>query len=291
MSNLEAVSTGIAGCTRCEGVGVQVLGTGQHAQAEVCECVTKCTPRQTLLEGCDGLGSRTVRVDGVLRTGRCRCNMLPDRARLFSDAGIPTRHARSTFASFRHDPVELPGIAPAYHASLSWVEDHLPGQESRGLVLHGDVGVGKTHLLVAIVRALTLHHGVRARFIEFSHLLSQIKAGFDAGKGESQVLGPLVRVPVLAIDELGKGRGSDWEVTIIDTLISQRYNAMRTTLATTNYMPVAATGTSAPNLAGFSSGPALVDRVGERVFSRLREMCQFVPVRGEDYRNPRRMAH
>ena len=292
MKNLDSVSTGVAGCPHCDGVGVRVAGSDQLARAEVCSCVVRCAPGKPVMEGCDGYGTRRVRIDGVMRTGRCRCMILPDRARLFTDAGVPARHARSTFTNFRHDPVDFPGIAPAYHASLSWVEEHVPGHETRGLVLHGDVGVGKTHLLVAIVRALTLQQGVRARFVEFSHLLAQIKAGFDSGKGESQVLGPLVQVPVLAIDELGKGRGTDWEVTIIDTLISQRYNAMRTTLATTNYSPAASTGTSSPNLAGFGSGPALIDRVGVRVFSRLREMCQFVPVRGDDFRsNPRRIAY
>ena len=59
--------------------------------------------------------------------------------------------------------------------------------------------------------------------------------------------------------------------------------AGRTILATTNYAPVASTGVAAPD---FSTGvrPALVDRVGDRVYSRLQEMCHMVHMDGADYR-------
>ena len=49
------------------------------------------------------------------------------------------------------------------------------------------------------------------------------------------IIGPLSEVDVLAIDELGKGRGSPFELDTMDELIARRYNAGRTTLFATNY--------------------------------------------------------
>ena len=79
------------------------------------------------------------------------------------------------------------------------------------------------------------------------------------------------------------------EGTIVDELVSRRYNAAATILATTNYEPRPATGRAANNFAQASdSAPSLVDRIGDRVYSRLRETCDFVPCVGPDYRELRR---
>ena len=208
--------------------------------------------------------------------------MLPDRVELFNRAGIPARHANSSFVSF--EPDQNPGVQMGYRLCQGWVGDYQPGQENRGLILYGGVGRGKTHLLVSMLRVLIMDHGVEARFVEFSHLLSQLKEGYDAGTGEATTLLPLVRVPVLAIDELGKGRGSDWELGIIDQLVSHRYNALGTILASTNYEPNLATGLGPANLTKPEQAQSLGDRVGDRVLSRLKEMCAFLRLRGDDFR-------
>jgi len=166
----------------------------------------------------------------------------------------------------------------------SYLSRYKPGDVNLGLVLWGDVGRGKTHLLVAMLRELIFQHGVTARFAEFSHLLSDIKAGFDRKEAISSLLDPLVTVDVLAIDELGKGRNTEFELQIIDELISRRYNASRTILATTNYPPGPSQGRGTGDLVA-ESLPALVDRVGDRVYSRLTEICDFCQLRGEDYRS------
>jgi len=154
---------------------------------------------------------------------------------------------------------------------------------SRGLVLYGSVGRGKTHLLTAMLRSLVLEHGVSARFVEFSHLLADLKSSFGRGGGANNLIEPLVRVDVLGIDELGKGRNTAFEGTVLDELISRRYNAGRTIIATTNYEPGPSSGLSVPDLA-LNKRPALVDRIGDRVYSRLNEMCDMIPVQGCDYR-------
>ena len=170
-----------------------------------------------------------------------------------------------------------------------FLENYQAGHENRGLVLHGAVGRGKTHLLVALVRDLIFRYGITARFIEFSHLVGDLKAGFDVGRGTHSLLDPLVRVDVLAVDELGKGRNTEFEGTVVDELVSRRYNSAGTILATTNYRPGQATGHGVGNLAQpKKTEPMLTDRVGDRVYSRLREMCDFVECKGDDWRETHR---
>ena len=267
-------------CPRCHGLGYVVEPTTPHAQAALCDCVPACA-------SCGGTGQRRIERGGRVLVGRCRCRMLPDRIELFNRACIPARHAGSSFLSFRTDA--NPGVSGGHITCQQWVRSFRPGEENKGLILYGDVGRGKTHLMVAVLRELILERGVEARFVEFSHLLSELKEGYDLGTGEATTLTPLVRVPVLAVDELGKGRGTEWELGIIDQLVSHRYNTLGTVIGTTNYEPNPATGRPEPNLAQPELTPSLGDRVGERVLSRLREMCNFMRLRGSDYREIARL--
>jgi DNA replication protein DnaC len=206
------------------------------------------------------------------------------RARLaqFDALQIPARMAdteRSTFQPVGKEAMQL------LSASSQWMDAFDPATRDQGLILYGDVGRGKTHILVGLLRELVMQHGVHARFIEFSHLLNELKHGFDKGEGASQRIEPLIAADVLGIDELGKGRATEFEMAVVDELVTRRYNAGRTILATTNYYPGPPTGRHAANLADAAgTQPRLADRVGERVYSRLRETCSFVHVGGDDFR-------
>lgn len=262
-------------CTACGGSGYVVRRGAAWAEAVVCSCVPEC-------DLCGGSGRRYVEGKEGVRVGRCRCRILPDRVELFNQARIPARHAGSSFETFRTD--RNPAARHVHEWCVNWTDGYRPDQENCGVILSGGVGRGKTHLMVAMLRRLVMDRGVAVRFVEFSHLLSALKAGFDEGVGEATTLKPLVEVPVLALDELGKGRASEWELTIADALVSHRYNALATTLGTTNYRPISPTGLVETNLSRPDLEPSLGDRVGGRVFSRLKEMCQFLVVGGEDYR-------
>jgi DNA replication protein DnaC len=108
-----------------------------------------------------------------------------------------------------------------------------------------------------------------------------------------EIIGPLASVPVLAIDELGKERGTEWERSMLDELISRRYNGGLTTLFATNYpltpqavptQPGRIVRTASPEFQRDAEMMSLEERVGQRVFSRLSEMCAFVRIDGPDSR-------
>jgi DNA replication protein DnaC len=260
-------------CAKCKGSFIVVRPKGTVAVATLCTCIPDC-------ERCRGTGKVLVTSDGAERIARCKCRMLPDRIAMFNKAGIPARHAHASFESFNKD---LGGTMPGFLSTYKWSHGYRPGEPVRGLVLHGEVGRGKTHLLVAMVRQLIMEHGVQVRFVEFSHLLAELKRGFEEGRGQGGLLAHLTEMEILAIDELGKGRNTEWERTIVDELVSQRYNGMKTLLATTNFCPGGPTGLEG-NLSLGGAKQSLSDRVGPRVYSRLTEMAEFVDVAGEDFR-------
>jgi len=220
----------------------------------------------------------------------CDCKKLQRRLSLFNAANIGVRYQKATLKSFTATTSEQQ-MARNMAEDFTLMYPKVRG----GLVFWGPVGTGKTHLVVGIFRELTLRKGVGCRFIDYGNLLQDLKRSYSSHQGDSAVMLPLVNVDLLVIDELGKGRGTEWEESVLDDLISRRYNANRITLCTTNFEPWTAQEQRAQSAnpayqsrAGMSlqdSGrPTLRDRIGERIFSRLCEMCEFVQVSGSDYR-------
>ena len=101
------------------------------------------------------------------------------------------------------------------------------------------------------------------------------------------MLRPVFEAEVLVLDELGTAKPSDWVWDTVAHILNTRYNDQRTTIITTNYANAAPLGTgSEPNgsLRIAMRDETLGDRIGERMRSRLQEMCAVVDMHGEDYR-------
>ncbi len=171
-----------------------------------------------------------------------------------------------------------------------------PASEETGLLLMGPCGVGKTHLAVAALRQLMLR-GHRVRFYDYRELLKDIQASYnpDHPVSEMSVLEPVLEAEVLLLDDLGASKPSPWALETISHILNKRYNDKRVTLLTTNYLDDVETS---PTPARLPSGQTiaaareetLTDRMGQRVRSRLYEMCRTVEISSPDYRREIRQA-
>ncbi len=283
-------SSADSACPECGGSGCvveQILGA--TARARRCACQAAC-PR------CGETGYTLVPQGASMVAQVCSCRHVDERIALFNQVGIPAAVARASFESFKS---WSPDHARARAVAEDFARKFRRDAPTKGYLLYGRPGAGKTHLLVATLRWLALEKGVAGRYVEFMLLLSEIKAGFDANRSHMEILRPLLSVPVLAIDELGKERGTEWERSMLDELISRRFNSGLATLFATNYFlepraPAEEPGrvhTRSREFQRDAESMTLAQRMGDRIYSRLNEMCSFVKLDpGHDLRKDRHGA-
>ncbi len=89
---------------------------------------------------------------------------------------------------------------------------------------------------------------------------------------------------MLVLDELGAAKPTDWVWDTVAHILNTRYNDRRTTIITTNYTNLPPGGSELSAARAAVREETLGDRIGERMRSRLQEMCVVVEMRGEDFR-------
>ncbi|MBA2341386.1 MAG: ATP-binding protein [Pyrinomonadaceae bacterium] len=229
----------------------------------------RAAPEPNLCPHCFGTGMEIVAGKGARR---CRCRVQKTQADLLEAARIPRRYDHCSLQNFYN----VKGNQTIWRAigETQTLLREFPAVE-RGLIFMGPVGVGKTHLSVAIIRGL-VEKGAGCLFYEFGTLLKEIQNSYNpiSQTSEFKVLAPVYEAEVLILDELGASKPTDWVRDTMMQIINTRYNDRKLTIFTTNYLDTRRT----------TQEETLEDRIGVRLRSRLFEMCKTVILDGEDYR-------
>ena len=139
--------------------------------------------------------------------------------------------------------------------------------------IYGKTGVGKTRLLCAIGRQLSTYKGPNPdwRLISIPKLLLQIRQCFGYDKLSDQSEMKLVElysnIDILLLDDLGAEKVTEWSLQTLYIILNERYENEKTTIITSNY-----------------SLEKLKEFVGERIVSRIAEMCLLTNLAGKDRR-------
>ncbi len=143
--------------------------------------------------------------------------------------------------------------------------------DGRGPVAAGRrPGTGKTTLAMLVSKA-ALDAGRTAAIYSLPELLARIRRTFDGEAGEDTYFtffNRLVSVDLLHLDDLGAENRTEWVLEQLYSIIDRRYSDQRSIVVTTNL-----------------EEPELYEQLGERIVSRLTEICgDPLVLRGDDRR-------
>ena len=219
---------------------------------------------------------------------RCDCRLRARGSALIAAARIPRRYEHCELSNFTTDfPGADRSIALAQISASRFVQEFNP-RDGAGLLLVGGIGTGKTHLAVGILKELIAARGSACLFCDYRELLKQIQNSYNDSvqATELQVLRPVFEAEVLLLDELGAVKPSEWVWDTVSLILNTRYNDNRATIITTNFPdePAAIVTRSLSPARAAAREETLGDRIGERMRSRLQEMCRIVKMDGPDFR-------
>lgn len=235
---------------------------------------------------CEGSGLHLVERDGSRFAVPCSCRLQRRTDRQIAQANIPERYTHCTLDDYEtRFPSAHRSLGAALVQARNFVRSYPLETNGKGLLLVGSIGVGKTHLAVGMLRALITERGARGIFVDYRDLLKQVQNSYNRNVEvtELEVLQPVFDAEVLVLDELGASKPSEWVWDTVAHILNNRYNDRRTTIITTNYANLAP-GKQVPGPGGAIREETLGDRIGERMRSRLQEMCVPVEMTGEDFR-------
>ena len=162
-------------------------------------------------------------------------------------------------------PTVIQNFTPRLQKDLQEITwDDLPPLEN--YYIQGPVGSGKTVLAAFLTLEYAKQRYLNAEtgfvyFITVPEFLAEIKKAYgDPERQESDVVDKYTNAKFLVLDDLGPERSTDWAVDQLYLLANRRYEAMRTTIFTSNF-----------------TLPELAERMGdERIPARIERMCKII---------------
>lgn len=135
----------------------------------------------------------------------------------------------------------------------------------RGLILKGPVGTGKTSLAIATMRrAMDLKF--TCFFIPMVSLLDTIFTMRDTEE-KYRFEQRIRNTNLLVLDDLGAEYDQQWVLAKVDSIVTERYNRLRSTIITTNL--------------GHND---LMNRYNKRILDRLDSTCRVINFDGKSLR-------
>ena len=186
----------------------------------------------------------------IFQQARCKCRGREEQQRRdeelrHAQAALPSSGTTRTFDNF----LGRPGTDDMLAAARKFADRQGP----RMLVLVGQTGTGKSHLLEAIGRQ-ALESGRTVRYDLSPRFLNRLRHTYDSDSGDDlhDLMAWYQRRDTVLLDDIGMESTTDWAREQLTTLVQERHNSGGWMVLATNLNKV-----------------AMSDRMGDRLASRL----------------------
>lgn len=200
--------------------------------------------------------------------------------KLLLTSKIPTIYQNKTWEDFEVDSNN--------ENAYKWSRYVLEKDSKQWLYFYGTPGTGKTFLASLIAQDF-LRQGRSVLFIDVPSLLNTMRSSFskDNDGDIEEMMSELAQVDVLLLDDLGTELCSAWAIERLYTIINDRYSKDKQTVITSNYDLTTLSrrlNTPAKTSSKYSAADGVPEISGDRIASRIKQMCKMTKLQGEDRR-------
>ena len=177
----------------------------------------------------------------------------------YEKSGVPERYFNEALDTYK---ITNEMQATAAKAAINFLHAVKCG-EFKSLVLIGSAGTGKTHLACAIIREAGGKYRTAPDIVEE---MRRAKS-FTANDTEADIIKYYGHVPLLVIDEIGRGIASTDEKYMLYQILNARYNTRKPTVLISNFTKA-----------------DFLQYIGVAAADRLVESAEVWELNGESYR-------
>jgi DNA replication protein DnaC len=179
-------------------------------------------------------------------------------------ADIPDRYLKNTVKE-----MDIKNITSETKRAIQRVKEYISGKEykNNGCVLYGDIGTGKTHCAISILKYLIVNEQMNCKYMRMSEFVKKI---INHKKNYVEELNNYQAVLLDDFDKINTGSHGENSFilesifNLIDTLMSNN----RIILITCN----------------FKDSTEMSEKMNQAIFSRIIQCCIFIKFDGDDYR-------
>lgn len=177
----------------------------------------------------------------------------------YQKSGVPERYFKESLDTYKINNEMQTTAAKAVTNFINAVKCG----EFKSLVMVGNAGTGKTHLACAIIREAGGKYRTAPDIVEE---MRRAKS-FTANDTEADIIKYYGHVPLLVIDEIGRGIAATDEKYMLYQIINARYNKFKATVLISNHKKA-----------------DFLQYIGVAAADRLVESAEILELNGESYR-------
>ncbi len=175
---------------------------------------------------------------GLTLYADCICKVKKNAARKLKSSGLTPQQLRYTLTDYKVNDGNRNMYNGVRKYLNAWPELINSESDTKGFLLMGNAGVGKT-MLASIIAKDMLDKGIQVVFVSSADLLAELRDA-QFRKDESGIeakIETLAKAQALILDDVGKEKPTEWIQSMYYRLIDLRYRNNLLTGFTTNYYP------------------------------------------------------